>query len=153
MAIVVAVGGTLACACGGNGESGRDRGAQPAPGVTAFLSGQLDDVPTLGRMNALGPERVVNRVATQSFAVVGETPKGSIHIYGDVLERSGWTLLRAPHRTGTHAWQGVWMRRGQELLVSSTNAPTVSSGDEQATQLSLSLYPEGVTASTLAPQR
>ena len=101
MAIVVAVGGTLACACGGNSESGGDRGAQPAPGVTAFLSGQLDDVPTLGRMNALGPERVVNRVATQTFRVLGETPKDSIHIYRDVLERSGWTRLRAPYRTGT----------------------------------------------------
>ncbi len=148
--VVAALATCVAMACGGKSSSSStpSHGAQPAPGATGFVSGTLNDVPTLGRMRPLGPERAADGVTSRSYRLIGQSAGNALETYGNVLERAGWDVGLRPHRTGTRAWQGAWVRDGRTLVVSTVDAPTVESAGESSVQVSLSLYPAGVTPST-----
>jgi hypothetical protein len=134
-------------ACGDDGGNGSNAAHdQPGPDVTQLVTGRFDELPVLPRMNALGPERKTDGVTTRSYELPGVTPHTAMAEYSDLLR--GWAAVSRTRAIGTASYQSVWASAGFDLVVTTSNAPSVGNG--VTTQLSLQLYEPGTPPSTAA---
>ncbi len=135
-----------AAACGSSGSSGTSGGAQPAPGVSGFVSGRFNTLPTLPRMRALGPEQRNAGVTTRSYEITGSTPHDAVLAYAQLL--SGWHNRVRPHAVARE-FRGSWLSSdGSTLQVTAIDASTLNTSGSTAVQMTLQLYSPSTPAST-----
>lgn len=134
--LLPAVALALLAACGGHERPQ----ARPTAGETAFAS-EFDDLPRHPRSEPLGERTEKDGVTARSFKVTGATPEEVLEWYLGNLR--GWQLREQPAAIGQGTYRGRWARGAHFLVVSASEAPTLSSeaGDDAPAQYSLSLEP------------
>ena len=142
LAILVTAAVLVVACCGGD-DAGTGAEAQPAPDATAFEGGAFDELPRHPRSDAVGERTDKDGTTAQSFEVTGATPEQVLRFYEESLPPLGWLPLSdSAIDVSERAARGQWVREGQLLVVSASNAPTLDdAGDEVVTQYSLSLGP------------
>lgn len=117
-------------------------GTQPAPNVTTFEVGRFDDLPLPPRSDPLGARTDAGGVVARSYRVTGTSPQLVLDFYVSELRDRGWVPGQPVEMIGSGTFRGTWTKDGNELTVSSTNAPTIGQDDGSAqvdSQYSLSL--------------
>lgn len=128
-------------ACGGGSADGPV--AQPAPGVTAFVSGDFDDLPLVPGSEPFGERSEKDGVTTQTFKVRGYTAEAVIEFYAGALPSSGWRQVAPAFREDTST-RSDWVTDGWRLEISAFGIADGSQDDgggEEVVQYSLVLRP------------
>jgi hypothetical protein len=145
IAFVVFVVALVSCG-GSTPSSNASHPAQPAPNGQ-FVSGDIDSLPLLPRMKSLGPPANVNNVTTESFRLTGYEPRDAVVTYGRLL--TGWDNRIRPHAVGS-SYRAMWTHAGSNVLVTAIPDPTLNQGNRAGLEMTLQLFPPGVTPPTAA---
>lgn len=139
--VVVLAISFIAASCGDGSGDGE---AQPAEDAPVFVDGDVGRVPVHPLAEAVSDRSTKDDVVAQSFEVRNVSREQLFDWYADNLE--GWRQVEepAPIADGPDAaWRGTWTKGDRHLLVTASEAPTLSedSSERGPLQYSLSLEP------------
>lgn len=132
----------------GSDDGGPD--AQPAPEDPGFAEGLFDQLPHPPGSEPVGPKAEEQGVNARSYKVDNATPLEVMEFYEDALA-DDWREIEEVHELGESenaAYRGKWQRDEWVLVVTASEAPTVSGTEtgearNPTVQYSLSLEPLG----------
>lgn len=134
----------LVGACGGGSDAPPD--AQPSGDDAVFVSGDFGDVPIHPLADAVGEKSNAEGVVAQSFRLRNTSREELFSWYEERLD--GWVQEARPQPIGDSpqaSWRARWTRSDRRLIVTVSEAPTLSqegsSTDDVVLQYSLSLEP------------